>query len=79
MRTYARLPHCRVLWNRTLNPCLCDRVQMKRVVMKQNNARFYCISAYVLSLSIVALPLAVVDTVLYGTIVYWYDLRGCKF
>lgn len=45
--------------------------QMKRVVQKQHHARFYSIASYVFSLTIVNLPIAVLDCLLFGSIVYW--------
>ena len=47
---------------------------MKKVVLKQHFARFYSIFAYVIALTIVAIPLAVFDTIVFGSIIYWYRL-----
>jgi hypothetical protein len=45
--------------------------QLAEVVYKQNKARFYKVSAYVIADAAVRLPLAVVDSVVFGTIIYW--------
>ena len=53
--------------------CLCVRGcwQYANVVLKQNAARFYKISAFVVSDAVVRIPLAIVDAVVFGTLIYW--------
>lgn len=43
----------------------------KKVVIKQYAARMYSIPVFVLCTVITQLPLAIVDTVVFGSIVYW--------
>lgn len=45
--------------------------QTRSVVLKQYAARMYGIPAFVLSTAIVYIPLAIVDTFVFGSIVYW--------
>ncbi len=44
---------------------------MKRIVNKHMQARFHSIVAYILSVTVVSLPLAALDTIIFGTLVYW--------
>ena len=46
-------------------------LQMKRIVNKHMQARFHSILAYNLSVTVVSLPLAALDTIIFGTLVYW--------
>jgi ABC-type multidrug transport system permease subunit len=45
--------------------------QARSVVLKQYAARMYGIPAFVLSTAIAYIPLAIVDTFVFGSIVYW--------
>lgn len=47
------------------------RVQMKLIVQKQHASRFYSMLAYVVSLNISTIPLAIIDTTVFGAILYW--------
>ena len=44
---------------------------MKRVVNKHRLGRFYSITAYVLSVTLVSIPLAALDSIIFSSIVYW--------
>ena len=41
------------------------------MVFKQNAARFYRIIAFVVSDAAVRVPLAILDSILFGTLIYW--------
>ena len=45
--------------------------QLAQVVLKQNSARFYRISTFVIADAAVRIPLALVDTAIFGTLTYW--------
>ena len=47
-------------------------VQARKVVRKQHLARMYGIPSFVLSNALVILPLYVLDTFVFGSIIYWY-------
>jgi hypothetical protein len=51
--------------------CTCLPPQLADVAYKQNKARFYRISAFITADAIVRIPLAMLDSVLFGTLIYW--------
>lgn len=48
--------------------------QARKVVLKQHAARMYGIPSFVISNAMVFAPLAILDTFVFGSIVYWYAL-----
>ncbi len=47
------------------------------MVLKQNSARFYRISAFVIADAVVRIPLVLLDTAIFGTLTYWSAAACC--
>jgi hypothetical protein len=51
-------------------------LQSAAVVLKQLSARFYRIPVFVFSDAVVRIPLAVLDSAIFGTLTYWCGGMG---